>query len=83
MSRGYLGGLERARDIALTFAAIAEGQAASLPPEDRAHALAAAATAKDLRDLAATIQAEMDNTGTDPRIECCSGCGRPKGRGEW
>jgi hypothetical protein len=78
MSRGYVGGLERARDIALTFAAVAEGQASTLPASELARALACTATARDLRDLAATIQAEMDNAGTDPRIECCQGCGRPR-----
>ncbi len=65
MSRGYVEGLKRAEEIVRALAAASRG---SDHPQD-ARVLDAAAKA---------IVADADREPTEPRIECCEGCGRPK-----
>ncbi len=63
--RGFVGGMARAREIVLALAAASRGN-------DHAQ------DARVLEAAARAIQAEADREPTEPRIECCQGCGRPR-----
>lgn len=68
MSRGgFVAGMMRARQIVLTLAGVSRAQDYG----ETARALEAAGDA---------IRAEADQEPTEPRIDCCEGCGRPRGR---